>query len=194
FPTLSRDLLCKAGPISPTGPHPIVFNGGMRRTIGKHYDSALVTRQNGGLSHSLQKPTQPRFAALPVSSEMQELESIIYDITESKSTVRQQYGQDMMQSLGSLKTLRSAPKQGREQINPAELSAEISKAQQVIQQQFGQLCAAFEQRDSRVRWLQEGGIWPCITPITLLEQLRSTSASVFGDRMKEGLVVYASSI
>ncbi|KAI9771414.1 MAG: hypothetical protein M1839_002804 [Geoglossum umbratile] len=193
FPTLSQNLLRKAGPISPTALHPIVPNGDPRQVTGE-YDGVLTVRQNGDLSLSVQEAIEARPVAPFVSSEMQELEGIINGIIESKSTVRQQYGQDMMQSLKALKLLNSAPKREKGQIHPAELPKEISEAGRDTHQHFGRLCEAFEHHDSRAQWLLEGGIWPCITPITVLEQLRSTTAFVFGDRMKESIITYASSI
>jgi Protein of unknown function (DUF3638) len=177
LPTLSH-LLRKAGPIPSTEPHPIP-NGGPRQATDRRHDRALVAHRIGGSSHS---------------SEMQELESIVSTIMKSDSTVRQQYGRDMMHSLNELKNVKRLSKQEKEQVDLTELSTEIPKARQIVNQRFSQLCKAFEQQDLRTRWLKEGGIWPCITPVTVLEQLRSTSASVFGDRMKEGLIMYATSI
>ncbi|KAI9765237.1 MAG: hypothetical protein M1840_007729 [Geoglossum simile] len=178
LPTLSKNLLRKAGPIQLVELHPI-SNGGPSQSTDRPYVGILETWQNGDL---------------PQSSEIQELESIVGGIIKSKSAVRQRYGQDMMHSLNELKTLKGLSKQEMEQISPTELSAEILKTRQIISQQFGQLCKAFENQDSRTRWLLEGGIWPCITPVTVLEQLRSTSTSIFGDRMKESLTMYALSI
>ena len=194
FPALSQDLLRKTGPNLSRELQPIVSNGDELRITGTDYHNPLATRHNLDLPHSLQKPIQLKFTALSVSHEIQELESIIECITDSQSTVRQQYGRDMMQSLNALKSLTGAPKQDEGSIHLAKLSGEISKARQAIHEQFDQLCKAFERGDSRVQWLQGGGLWPCITPITLLEQLRSTSASVFGDCMKESLIAYALSI
>ena len=142
----------------------------------------------------MQKPVHVKSTVSPYSREIQELEGIIDGITNSHSTVRQRYGREMRQSLDALKIFKSAPKQDGESILPAKISAEILRARQTVIKQFDQLCTAFERNDLRAQWLKEGGLWPCITPVTLLEQLRSTSASVFGDGMKENLVVYAVSI
>jgi len=126
-----------------------------------------------------------------VSREIQELEGILNGIAESQSSVRQQYGRDMVRSLDALKMLQSAPKQKEESIFPTELPAKISRAQHTVHEQFQQLYKSFGGGDPRALWLREDGLWPCITPITLLEQLRSVSGSVFGDRIKEDLVTYA---
>ena len=194
FPSLSPNLLCKTGPISSRELHAIVSNGDTKRITSKPCQNALVTQQNKDLPKCLQKSIQSELTVSSASREIQELEKIIDGVTEPRSTVRQQYGRDLLQSLNALKELKSAPKQDKDFIHPAKLSAEISKARQATHEQFHHLCKAFEVRDSRVQWLQEGGLWPCMTPITLLEQLRSTSASVFGHCMKESLITYALSI
>ena len=53
-----------------------------------------------------------------VSREIQELEKNIDGIIESQSTMRQQYGRDLMQSLDELKMFKSAPKQDEESLLP----------------------------------------------------------------------------
>ena len=135
-----------------------------------------------------------KLTSSPVSREIQELEGILDGITESQSNVRQQYGRDMMQSLNALKTLQSTPKHNENLVTRSDLSAAILKAEHTVREQFQQLSTAFEGGDRRTQWLREGGLWPCITPVTLLEQLRSVSRFVFGDRMKESIILYALSI
>lgn len=44
----------------------------------------------------------------------------------------------------------------------------------------------------RTQWLKRSGLWPCITSVTLLEELTSTSTSGF--QMKESIIAYGISI
>ncbi|KAH7021746.1 hypothetical protein B0J12DRAFT_773782 [Macrophomina phaseolina] len=129
-----------------------------------------------------------------MTKEAKELESIISDFTGSKSRVRQRYGQDLAQSLNALKSLGSTSKQAENPMLPIQLSIAIYEARQKVSDQFKQLCAALEEGDVRAKWLTRGGMWPCITTITLVEQLRTTSLSVFGSGMREALIAYAISI
>lgn len=99
-----------------------------------------------------------------------------------------------MQSLDALKIIKSVPKYDPEPIHLARLRSEILSAKRTVRERFGQISLALERNDVRATWLKAGGLWPCITPVTLLEQLRSTSASRFGAGMKQGLVEYAISI
>ena len=126
--------------------------------------------------------------------EVVELSTIIQNLTNSNSTVRQQYGKDLKQSLDALQNFKNAPAIKEPAIDSVLLSQAILKAQYEVQSKLNRLQQSFESKDSRVQWLQHGGLWPIITPVTLLENLRSTSRCIFGDCMKEGLVSYALSI
>jgi len=63
---------------------------------------------------------------------MQELESVISRIMDSKSTVQKQYRRDMMHSLNKLKIVKSLFRKEKEQIDLTKLSAEIAKARQTV--------------------------------------------------------------
>lgn len=191
FPSLSKNLLRKAGLKSSEELRSALSINVTTRIAHKRNGNSLSMAQNEDLPHSLQELVQGKLTVSSMSREMQELENIIDGITGTQSPVRQHYRQDMMQSLNNLKMLKSTPKQDEKPIHIAQLSADILKTRQAIEKQYDQLCEAFEQSDSRVLWLQEGCLWPCITTITLLEQLRSISASIFGDHMKENIIVYA---
>lgn len=75
-----------------------------------------------------------------------------------------------------------------------EFSSEIHRTREFIIYSFNNISVALEQDKVQAKWLKLGNLWPCITPITLLEQLRSTSVPQFGPRMKEILVEHAIAI
>lgn len=88
---------------------------------------------------------------------MQELQGIIDCFTKSDNNVRQQYRNDLLQSLVGLQKSKLKTNDV-EPINPAILSAEISKARLVLKDRFNLLCKEFERNDSRTqlaaaRWL-----------------------------------------
>jgi hypothetical protein len=56
--------------------------------------------------------------------------------------------------------------------------------------QFSRIQNALSAEDDRFQWLQLGNLWPCTTPMTILEQLRSSAGHQFGNNMREGLVSY----
>ncbi|KAH8810980.1 hypothetical protein F5884DRAFT_897492 [Xylogone sp. PMI_703] len=128
------------------------------------------------------------------SSQIEELHDIIDGIAKSQSNVRQQYAHDLKQSLESLKQLKRPPEKYIGSIDSDMLSVEISIAQRAANDQFNQICEALGKGNRRSEWLRMGGLWPCVTTITLLEKLRSISAYNFGSGMKESIVAYAVSV
>lgn len=194
LPGLSQNLLRKTDPILSKGISSIFLNGRSTQITGQLLDDTLCTVPAENLSQSPQKPIPTKPTTPFLSREIQELEDITNGIAESRSTVRKQYQQDMMQSLNKLKVLKTISKQERVPIQPATLSNKILEARRAAREQFSRIREVFERNDPRVKWLQKGDLWPCITPVTLLEQLRSTSASTFGDHLKENLILYACSI
>jgi hypothetical protein len=178
FPTLQK-LLSKAIEVKSgclTLSHTFESNGTMS-TSNLHLD-------NG----------RPQKLGPALSPEIRELETIIGIAAKSKSAVRRQYGEDLFQSLKALQRFRSASQeQQHNSVNAARLAAEISQAQLDIQNQLDWIRKALEREES-AHWLQQGGLWPSITPVTLLENLRSTSSCEFGYGIKNGLLSYAQSI
>lgn len=137
---------------------------------------------------------RPQKLVPALSPEIRELETIIGTIAKSKSVVRRQYGEDLFQSLKALQQLKSASqKHQHNSVNAARLAAEISQARLDIQNQLDRLQKALERGES-AHWLQRGGLWPPITPVTLLENLRSTSSCEFGYGIRNLLHSYAQSI
>lgn len=193
LPDLSHDLLRKSCPILSTRmPQQSISNE--RKKKFPSLGGGLAISQKENIPNNMLVPSRPKSMVSSNSREIEELESIINEITKSKSAVHQRYGRDMMQSLDALKIIKSVPKYDPESIHLVKLRSEIFSAQRTVRERFGQISLALERNDVRAPWLKAGGLWPCITPVTLLEQLRSTSASKFGAGMKQGLVEYAISI
>jgi hypothetical protein len=187
MPTLSQDLLSKRGPISAPSLGPSVSNIMPPNITGKTVDNAsnriLPLSLRGRINESVKSP--------PLSQEIHELETIVDSIANSQCSVRKQYGEDLKQSLEALKVVKSIPELPETPLPMDNLIHEIDKARQAIRHQFDGIYNAFACGDSRFQWLRGGNLWPCITPVTLLEQLRSTSNHEFGHHMKEGLISYA---
>jgi hypothetical protein len=183
FPTLPQSLLGKTA----------------LRVVQADYEdpwqsTVAVNGDETTVSNKSQNAPGAEFTTSLLSTEILDLQSIIGRIIDSKSRVRQQYGTDLMQSLGALQTSKNALKKQVKPVDMAQLPAEIANARLRVRAHFDQLCKAFEKDDSGVQWLQQGGLWPIITPVTLLENLRSTSNCIFGTGMKEALVLYALSV
>lgn len=125
-----------------------------------------------------------------LSKEVIELEKILASFAKSPEVLRQQYGNDLKMSLLALKNIST---QSQLQVTPPDaesIKESVSLARKALDQFFHNIRIFLSGSYERYKWLDLGGLWPCITPITLLEQLRSSSNHRFGNNMKEALVSF----
>jgi hypothetical protein len=175
IPSLSGDLLVKTAPL--------------------HCGYSLPTQElllRTDLSQGLQSPNE-RIRVSPKSrpsKEIIELGKILGSFAKSPDAVRQQYGDDLKQSLHALENLSSQPKLQDVPPNINFVSEEIEKARITLNSEFEHLQNAFSAVDDRFQWLKLGNLWPCTTPMTILELLPSSSDHRFGKNMRESLVSY----
>lgn len=181
---LSQDLLRKPGPNSCFASFSIVSNRPEER--GSTDSVTELANQLESMKISSQQDV--------ICAEIRELTTILDDIANSQSTVQQQYAWDMVQSLTALKKVDAPSDHPQIVSSVGDISEKILRVRQEVHERFEQLNAAFDESNPLVEWLKCGGLWPCVTPVTLLEQLRSTSTAVFGSRMKECLFAYAVAI
>lgn len=183
IPHLMTHLLCKS-----IDTHTDIQTGARSSTL-----SSLSRKENIPVTSKMQ--SQPSSKTKKMPREMVDLFNIIGSFSKTKSTVMKDYTSDLKQSLEALKSLESRPRRmENNEMTPVELIVDIAEAQQKVEEIMMRICQAFEKDDRRAKWLKEGGLWPCITRVTLLEQLRSTSTVEFGSGMKEILVEYALSL
>ena len=124
-----------------------------------------------------------------VTREMIELDNILGSFTRSSDIQRRQYGKDLKKSLDALKNVNNQFALHETPPSSNIVREGISKARVALENQFESIrnaCAV----DDRFKWLQPGGLWPCITPMTLLESLSSRSNHKLRDDVKKALVLY----
>ncbi|KAI1136366.1 hypothetical protein F5Y05DRAFT_106727 [Hypoxylon sp. FL0543] len=126
-----------------------------------------------------------------------ELEQIIRTFSNSNSTVKQKYARDLKESLDAFCTRSSQAGTVSTPFSRNEFTA--TQLQVTMEQTFSEIQSAVElpsgmHSEKQISWLQQGQLWPPVTPITLLEQLRSTAKCSFGSGMKEKLLRFALSI
>lgn len=172
IPSLSRDLLLKWGslPLDQSFPDQEVF----------------LTKN---LSHSSHERNTVSHKATP-TKEVVELGKILSSFARSPDVLRQQYGHDLRKSLVALENLSSQPKLHETPPDINVVREGIGKARVALNNEFESIQNTFSAEDDRFQWLQLGSLWPCTTPITILEQLRSSSGHQFGSNMRESLVSY----
>ncbi|KAI1808649.1 hypothetical protein F4811DRAFT_569460 [Daldinia bambusicola] len=151
--------------------------------------------QNAFQRHTMQleAPYSPR-QNLGVAGE---LDQIIETFSKSKSTIQRRYARDLEESLNSFYALRTQTIPPSTPLAYNEYS--LSYLQDSVKAHLAEIMSAIEQRSDtysrrQIWWLQQGQLWPAVTPITILEQLRTTTRRLFGSGMKEKLLDFALSI
>jgi hypothetical protein len=174
IPNLSDDLLKKSGPLWSY----VLPSGGAPAIKGMSHNTDSVKEWNN----------RARKSDHPV--EITELGTILDSLITSSNLLRQQYGNDLKKSLTALENLQKQPE--TEQMVPSLISINksIEKTRKDLDSKLEGIRTALSARNNLFQWLQKGNLWPCITPITILEQLRSSSNHKFGNKMKESLISY----
>lgn len=180
-----QELMCKRGPLTYSA----------RSVIEGKTDQIVIPvtrKENIPIAKTVGAISKPE--PLLISPEAYELERILDSHVNSQSLVRQRYGSDLKASLNALKTIQRLKERQVDWGFPTNVDTAIVNAREIVKRNFTKLCSAIQEGDPRARWLHKSFLWPSITPVTLLEQLRSISKPLFGSGMKEGLIVYARSI
>ncbi|KAL3263348.1 hypothetical protein ABHI18_001885 [Aspergillus niger] len=180
---LDQDLMCHPGP--------------------EMVPSAIVQIPLNQMA-SAHQLSSSNITALPSSkrtreSQITELEQIVRGITNSGCSVRSTYGQDLQLSIDALRKKDERPMDplaadDSYSVGMAKYDNEIRNARTAVRRIYDRIYEKLSARDSRGLWLQHGNIWPCITPRTILQQLRTTTPIAFGPRMKQALISYGLAI
>jgi hypothetical protein len=123
-----------------------------------------------------------------VSYQVKELSKLIVPFRNSQSMVHQRYGLELEQSIKALCDHLAKPDPIQEPFNPTKLSNDLFAAKDKVRIGLEQIHHALQRGDVRARWLHAVGMWPNMTPLDLLTELRSTSGVAYGPGIKETLV------
>jgi len=124
------------------------------------------------------------------SKEAIELGKILNSFTRSPDSLRQKYGNDLKDSLAALENVNNQSELEHKLPSVNVITEGTKTTRDSLSEQLGHIQNALSAEDSRFQWLQLGDLWPRSTPVTILEQLRSTSRHQFGHNMREALVEY----
>ncbi|TGO40912.1 hypothetical protein BHYA_0029g00210 [Botrytis hyacinthi] len=122
--------------------------------------------------------------------EIFELDRILDSFANSSDLLRKQYGNDLKKSLIALKNTNELPQLQWNQPAMNITKKYIKNYRVILNEVLERIQNALSAGDIRYRWLRLGSLWPCVTPITILEQLRSSSDSHFGSHMRENIITY----
>ncbi|XXH01214.1 hypothetical protein Hte_007568 [Hypoxylon texense] len=133
-----------------------------------------------------------------VSRASRELEGIIESFADSPSAIKRRYAGDLKESLASFNA-RSRIQATQALVPSARSDSTVAQLQGVVGRCLAEIESALKQpsdtySQTQLLWLQQGQLFPAVTRITLLEQLRSTANLSFGSGMKNKLLQFAVSI
>ncbi|KAK8095243.1 uncharacterized protein PG998_014467 [Apiospora kogelbergensis] len=117
-----------------------------------------------------------------------ELEDIIRRIDSPDSVISAAYAKDLRGSIQALRSHRET-----EATMDVRALPGMSDIKSCISQRFHAIDVMLRQPNrlvtaAQIQWLTNGRLWPIVTLITLLEQLRSSSKVTFGTGLKESIV------
>ena len=107
-------------------------------------------------------------------STIMELRKVIDPYISSNNVTRRVYGSYLQQSLTSFQTLRQKPLRGIPLVDTSRLQLKLSFIQDAVSAQF-LFIQKMLNKDPSFEWLNRGGLWPKVTPISLLETLATKS-------------------
>ena len=159
-------------------------------------DTSAAVRRDGCNSQAMPpNPPSIQTPSDPVSRELHELHDVVRDFGQSESTIKKKYAAALMNSIESFRQ-KSTETDTRVKLanNNADILQSLHASRARLHDRYRRFTQSLEGGDLCCRWLKLGGIWPAVTPITLLEELRSISPISYDVTVKEALVAYGVSI
>jgi hypothetical protein len=106
----------------------------------------------------------------------------------SETTLRKQYSKDLQMSLMAMIQDRSVS--AKQSTSVGDIRNESSLAHQELREWEDKIRYSLSLQVAGFVWLNEGGLWPCLSRVSLLEQLRDSNSTKLSLEMKAALVHY----
>ncbi|KAL4806252.1 hypothetical protein BDV18DRAFT_160319 [Aspergillus unguis] len=152
-----------------------------------------IQPKDGGLS-SADHSKIPESRAPP--KEVIELEGMVNKLGKSVCSTRSRYAQDLTNSITALKSIQRAPDclKPNQIKDLVRLDDDVKIARGWLDVYYRRITDSISAHDESFVWLSKGGLWPQLTPVTILQQLRSTTRKEVGPGMGKLLISYALAI
>jgi hypothetical protein len=121
---------------------------------------------------------------------IKELDTIVKELVVSGSAVQQDYGRELQHSIEALLKQQAEPSITLAAWDSFQLSRDIQLSHASCVSMLHDIYEALEAGDERAKWLKHAGLWPKLSKLELLSEIRSTSGTVFGAGTKEALVEF----
>ncbi|PWY88227.1 hypothetical protein BO70DRAFT_331486 [Aspergillus heteromorphus CBS 117.55] len=172
LPCLAKNLLSKIGPTPSSQKE--MWSG--LQTVSPYQEQQAIDQEHVSNKGRSSRP------------ELGELESILHNMLGSPSAIRKQYAADL---LTSLEALYEQDKEAPQARPTSQRGYDLVLAAKCAEDQYNAILNTLAEGDAHYRWLHPGQLWPCLSPVSLLQSLRSTANISFGIRMKDAILNYA---
>ncbi|KAF5539467.1 hypothetical protein FMEXI_8957 [Fusarium mexicanum] len=129
---------------------------------------------------------------LPVAlrPEYNTLQGIIQKLVSSPLSSQRAYGEDLLMSLAALTLPQQSPKLSYERPQRASVKRQITQYRQILRDQQDKIEQLASQRGKSFPWLSKGQLWPCFSPVAILEQLRNCNRSLVSHALVNRILKY----
>ncbi|KAF2029595.1 hypothetical protein EK21DRAFT_67348 [Setomelanomma holmii] len=172
---LQKDIL-------PANIQPVKSMNRVLAELPNRYGSTIVT--NGRAKAGPENMCKP----LVVPAHIKELHRLVAPYKLSESMIHRRYGAELELSIRAFIDHLAAPEALHAPFNPTKLNNDLFDAKEAVRTRLESLRSALLKGDARARWLNAVGLWPKMTALSLLKELRSSSETNFGSGVKQELV------
>lgn len=189
-PQLESELMSKPFGTSPTHTHgsgaswlPLATN---LQTFAPRAPTIPLRASNNNATAQISRQEQ--------LGHMHELYEIVLEVSQTGSNARTAYADALLTSLEAFKNKRTPQQIGGQTFY---FVRDVSKTRMEVVRRFSELKGSMEIPTAtlsarRISWLQQGGLWPAITTVSLLAQLRSNGSpsGTFGAGVRQALTAF----
>lgn len=163
--------------------------GNIARQPAKAYDRlGSGGKKPFGLSPCISKPQHPQELGL------RKLRNIVDKIQNTSSFVQKRYAKELNFSINALQRHLGEEQAAARSSYPRVTTEEIRPAKDHANSAAEHIQCILQAKNPQAKWLRQVEIWPKMTTVELLSELRSTSNAEFGPGMKEALVTFGLAI
>ncbi|KAL6705011.1 hypothetical protein ACN47E_007414 [Coniothyrium glycines] len=153
-----------------------------------------VSRNNTrAKNHHIQKTRMPG-RPIALQTEVKELRTIVAQFKDERSFVQRRYAEELSRSIDALQAFMAQNKETGDYMHMFNTNEQIIPARNVAFAVLQQIRAALKSKDPQSYWLSLVDLWPRLSIIELLSELRETKKTAFGPGAKEALVAFALTI
>ncbi|KAF2020220.1 hypothetical protein BU24DRAFT_477383 [Aaosphaeria arxii CBS 175.79] len=138
--------------------------------------------------HTINPPAQRKKRLARIPESVKELEMIVRKLQNTTSTVERDFATEMNDSVQSLVGHLSMPQVMNSEFIPTKHDFEVHEAARLYNEMIQHIRKTLAIQDRRSIWLKHADLWPSMSPLDLLSELRSISNVSFGEGVRQALI------